>query len=714
MKLTKNIILILLFFYFANSAFAYDVLRVQDPKSTWRYGQGTIEKAVLSAKPSGLYMEYGLYLTFSARGRGFTNSDTLEVQFWFDLPENSIVCDSWLWVEGDIIKGEIMDKWTASSIYEDIVNRQKDPSILFKRSATSYELRIYPMAGASQRKVKITYLVPMQWNSQFVSAPLPCNLLRTSAYPVKLSLISRLGETWKNPEIMEYPEIQFETKYDSAFGTFQEASIASSILQNNLNLSLNSLLTNGIFLSQLKGEGNNIYQMALLPSEVLNINDSKKTAILIDYNSANTSLTKSDIWNGLKNLLMSGFTSADSFNLIFSHVSVKRASENWIAGDSMSIENLFEEFDENIISNYSNLPALLANGIDFVKSHGNDAGLMLISSSDQEGDFEVSNQLIDHFINLMEPKLPIYIADIQNQNFRFYLFGGKYYYGNEYFYTNLSKLTGGHYSDIYSYNYSFSEFMLGMLQNLGGFISSFDMHTKLEGGFCYGRFNLNSLQSSVSLNSPILQTGKFEGDFPFIIELSGIYESLPFSKKIIISEEETFAADSMSSEIWAGNYVNHLENQTQSNSVVAEIVDYSLSERVLSLYSAFLCLEPNLGGVVCYDCMDESQLTAISDSALLLQDTLIISVFPNPFNNQTNIQLTLPSTFSPDNSSIKIFNILGQAIRNFELNLSPGQKTMNISWNGTNDSGSSVSSGNYFLIVTTPQKIYSKKLLLMK
>ena len=83
---------------------AYNWLWIEDPQEPWRDGRGTIEEAVISVRPKGMYMEYGVYLTFSAKGLGFSTADTLEVQFFFDLPEGSIVNDSWLWIGDDIIQ----------------------------------------------------------------------------------------------------------------------------------------------------------------------------------------------------------------------------------------------------------------------------------------------------------------------------------------------------------------------------------------------------------------------------------------------------------------------------------------------------------------------------------------------------------------------------------------------------------------------------------
>ena len=74
---------------FSSMAHGYDQLRIMHPQQTWRFGQGTIEEAIISIRPQGIYMEYGLYLTFSARDLSFTAADSVEVQFNFDLSQSA-------------------------------------------------------------------------------------------------------------------------------------------------------------------------------------------------------------------------------------------------------------------------------------------------------------------------------------------------------------------------------------------------------------------------------------------------------------------------------------------------------------------------------------------------------------------------------------------------------------------------------------------------
>jgi len=158
------------------NALAYSSLGVSDPKNWWKYGRGQIQESTITLTPKGIYTEVGMYFTFSTKATAYTSpQDTLEVVYKFDLPEGSIVIDSWLWVNDVIVKADIIDRWTARSIYEGIVKRRQDPSILMKNGSNNYELRVFPMAGNQTRKVKITFLLLNKWNpdgSSYINLPL--------------------------------------------------------------------------------------------------------------------------------------------------------------------------------------------------------------------------------------------------------------------------------------------------------------------------------------------------------------------------------------------------------------------------------------------------------------------------------------------------------------------------------------------------------------
>jgi Ca-activated chloride channel family protein len=696
-------------------AYGYDWLQIQHPQQTWRSGQGTIEEAILSIRPQGVYMEYGLYLTFSARGLNFTAADDVEVQFFFDLPPEAIVHDLWLWVDDQIVRAFIMDRWTASSIYEDIVKRRRDPAVLFKNSATSYELRIYPMKGNGKRKIKLTYLMPAQWSATVVSATLPTNLLRTSKNPLATfySLFWPQPD-WQKPRLLEFPDIAFSEQEDTFFGLYERADIPAAAVVASLNFALDSPMRDGVYVSRYSAGNGGIYQLALLPSQALQLQAQRKVAVLFDYLAGKSNITTNEVLNGVKAMLREQFTPADSFNLIFSNLTIRRAGEKWFIADPAGIDQAFANAGANPLASYSNLPALLANGIDFVKQNGNNGSLLLITNSDQVGDYRVANPLLADLFKKMNPALPIHVADYTNTNATHYSYGGRSYYGNEYFYQNLTQRTYGNFANIRAAN-SFSGMLTAIAQTLTGFIDSFDLYTTLADGFCFGRYNQGSAGTTIYLNRPILQIGKFNGSFPFVVQAAGVYKQQAFSTSRTLAADEAALSDSLAEEIWTGNYIAALEVQPQTNEIIKQILEASLRERVLSRYTAFLALEPSDTVKVCQDCKDESKLiSSIASREKEAPEDSLLQAYPNPFNAATTLTVRLPGNVNRENASLKIYNLIGQVVRTFELAANSIPRIAQFTWDGRNDAGQIVGTGTYFLVLKTPENRKTLKLLMVK
>ena len=622
---------------------AQNRLKVMDPQQPWHSFPGTIEEAVLSIRPKGVYMEIGMYLTFSARGSDFSSFDTLEVEFFFTLPEEAVITDSWLWVEDVIIRAEIRDAWSAREIYENIVRRRQDPSVLYKRRAGQYELRIFPMAGNETRKVKITYLIPARWTASTVSVPITTELLQTSWHPIpRVSVLTWPDATWRNPHLIEQPLLEFVEGHN-AVGDFLQADLPMDAVQGPLTLALDSPLKNGVFLSRTPGGEETWYQLVLLPSQALDLSARRKVALLFDYDAAKTNLTQAEVLSAARTLLQNSLTPADSFNLIISQLVIRRASETWLPATPASIEAAFAALGPNPLAHYSNLPALLANGIEFVNEQGPGGSLLLLSSAEQVGEIGIADQLIEDLQASAGRLPPIHIVDYTNRNYRSYYFAGQRFKGNGYFYTTLSRLTGGTYFNIRDHRVRFSDVLAKSFSALGGTINNFGLFTRLQSGFCYSRFTSNDGGEVVFIDRAILQVGRCLGGFPFEMEASGVFNETPFSQTLRIHEQNTETSDTTLIAHWTGKQILALERRQQTYDVVNQILDLSLDQRVLSLYSAFLALDPERGGQPCADCQNETgdAPTAIEDETPL-PDEVVLEAFPNPFHTTVTIAVTLP------------------------------------------------------------------------
>ena len=690
----------------ADVARADDRLTVLDPQNQWRNRQGTIEEAILSVRPRGLYMEHGVYLTFSARGSDFQAHEQLEVELFFDLPKEAIVNDLWLWVGDDIVRATIMDQWTASTVYENIVQRRRDPAILFKRGGGRYELRIYPMRGDESRKIKLTYLMPTDWSQDIVSAALPSGILKASRFAVpRAYVLAWPGAEWSAPQISEHPDLAFVQMRDPAFGSYLQAKLSPQMTREDLTLSYASPMKDGVYVNRFTEGGEGVYQLAFLPSEALSVGEQREIAVLVDYQATNTGLSSTEVLESVRRFLQANLTAGDSFNLILSQLNIKRASEMWLPADSATIDDLFNTLGSTALADYSNLPALLSNGIDFVQRNGGRGEILLVSSSDQVGDNTSANRLLSDLTGSMNPRMAIHIADFQDRNIRYHQIGGRQYKGNEYFYLNLARTTTGNFLSVREEG-SLSVMLSNMFDALSGLITSFDLHTTLDDGFCFARFTTGLSRGIANVSRPILQVGRYLGSFPFVIEASGVHEEQAFNYKVEVPASEIHTADSLNETIWVGKHIDFLESEEQTNAVIGEIISYSIRQRVLSLYTAFLALEPSDTVMVCLDCKDESGLVTVQDE-LPSDSAATIEVYPNPFADEVTIDVHLPAV--PSTMEISIFDMMGRRIRTF-ADLGASER-LRLTWDGKSDSGVDVSNGVYFAVATTQTQKLTAKLV---
>ena len=95
------------------------------------------------------------------------------------------------------------------------------------------------------------------------------------------------------------------------------------------------------------------------------------------------------------------------------------------------------------------------------------------------------------------------------------------------------------------------------------------------------------------------------------------------------------------------------------------------------------------------------------DQKLNQNTDIDLAAYPNPFNPITSIQYSIRETMF---TQINIYNIIGQKIKTLvNAKLSPG--TYNAVWNGRDEFNEIISSGVYFLKMTTPNNTKTIKLI---
>ena len=87
----------------------------------------------------------------------FVNEAPYEVEgtYIFPLPEEASISEFSMWVDGEKLEGQVLERDEARRIYEDIVRRRRDPALLEYVGRDAFQASIYPIPAGGERRVEI-------------------------------------------------------------------------------------------------------------------------------------------------------------------------------------------------------------------------------------------------------------------------------------------------------------------------------------------------------------------------------------------------------------------------------------------------------------------------------------------------------------------------------------------------------------------------------
>jgi Ca-activated chloride channel family protein len=377
---------------------------------------------------------------------------------------------------------------------------------------------------------------------------------------------------------------------------------------------------------------------------------------------------------------------------MLSGLEIIKAGNQWLPAHEDTISKVFEALDD-LTNSYKALPMLIAEGMKFTGDKGN---LLIISDDYSINSNTDANQIIQD-LGAYKPWPVIHVLDLNLYYYGIWM-GGRNYYGNEYFYGLLTRQTNGNYVSLRN-GKDISQNLGELVQSTGGFISSFDLYTTLDQGFCFSRFNAGLTGTTAYLNRPILQVGRYNGNFPFTLILSGVYNDQAFSEEITVAAEDIYTPDTVAKQIWSGMYIQSLEQSTASNELIGEIISESLENRILTYYTAFLTLEP---GMVIEEIDEEDQFREGTDFVGIGEEkpavaAISLAAYPNPFSAEITFNLEIPAEEYDENASLKIYSASGQLVHIINLSDYPAEEQITLTWDGKDGSGAEIEQGIYIV-----------------
>jgi Vault protein inter-alpha-trypsin domain len=664
--------------------FCQESLNVADPRQWGSPQQGTIEEAILTAEPQGAFMACSMELVFSARGtRWEGRNDSLEIDLKFTLPAQAVVHDSWLWIGDDIIKGQMLDRQLARTIYENYVRRRTDPSILFKNSDTQYEFRVFPMAGNQTRRVRIAYLVPMEIRRNSVQAMLPMQLLKSSRFAPKTTILAKANVYGREPILSGSVAI---LKVDQPAGWYK-ANL--SVVPESMRLSFVRPNPAAAVVSTLKsGPDEGFYECVYFPDIPTSTTRTiKKIAFVVDYVEKNPRVySRNTVIEQLRETIRRHLVPGDSFNIFINHVPLYEFG-TWIKYQEDKLDDIFRRFYGDQVIRIYDLPTLLTTALQFVQRSPKNGTIVVVSNAN---DIHTSNT--DTYINdivrqMGSSTIPIHVADYNTTLSSYYL-NNQWQQGDSYFLTQLASRTNGNYNNIRNWE-SVERLLSETMVQPGTILENFDLHTGLANGFCYGRYFPINGGESVRLGQPIVQIGRWKGSMPFNIKLGGVYDGKLFQQNIQLDANQIVAADTLLREWWFGAYLRPQEKDNRPN-IAQQTIKTSIEERVLTRQTALFCPEDK--NLICKTCGDVR--TYIVSAKEDEEDAPVWQASPNPFTDVVRFQLK-HEKLAGKPVRIDIFSITGALVKVLEANADSNGEVL-IQWD---DAQQNVPAGMYIALL---------------
>ena len=112
-----------------------------------------------------------------------TEQRTVEALYTFPVPAGASVANFSMWINGQEMVGEVVEKERARQIYETYKQqpRPKDPGLLEQTDYKTFEMRIFPIPAGAEQRVRVTYYQELQPDHDWATYVYPLATVATAS-----------------------------------------------------------------------------------------------------------------------------------------------------------------------------------------------------------------------------------------------------------------------------------------------------------------------------------------------------------------------------------------------------------------------------------------------------------------------------------------------------------------------------------------------------
>ena len=692
----KNLLYTSLFIVFlALKAYSNTSLTITNPRG-WGVYNGEIHNVEVKLTPKGSYMQYDLTMSIHLAADIIGNTDTLEAIMYFDLPKNCIINDSWLWIDDYISKAKLIEVNTAINIYDGIVRRRRDPSLLTK-NFTQYKMSIFPILSSLPRKIKISYLVPMEWNKNDIAVDLPIQLFNTS-YNIRpnISLAVKNDAYFNNYEIAE---LTTQPSIDSSVSGYTYYTILNTQYTSFIKMNVIAHKPTSENLNSYFYENSNSgYFESIIDMQSIISSTPKKICIAIENDISSPSVFTNTIEYiaFIRKYLLQYYTEKDSFMLVYlgnSTTTPINLVSTWKPINSTYLDaNFNSSIANNIINSQFATKELLVLANNNILNNNTGGEVVLFTNIKRKYNWPDMYNYIDAIKSQIDSTIKINVLNFYGKNTNSNIDD----VSNSYIFKKLCNYTNGIYNDYetadailqvstnYYYNNSFTilpnKIIKKEFEDMSPNIPFYSFNYSIAGGIIADKYE-SFYNQPLREKSEVRVSGKFFGTNPIQVTYSMNTDSGIYSKNLI--SYAYYSDSTIRQNHFANKYLIPADFSTSNVLTTNELIDLSINQRVLSNKTAFLALETTDTMNQCISCLS----SPTQPSALTTNRTLSNEIFPNPFINN----LTIRSSEKIDR--ISMCDIYGKLVLDIDLatNLSPNEWQI--------DPTNSIAPGIYFITI---------------
>lgn len=113
------------------------------------------------------------------------SASQLEGTFFFPIPDSAALSDFRLEINGELVKGQVLNRDEARRIYEGYLHRYQDPALLEYLDRKLFQARIFPIPPHGDRRIQLKYTQTLVKRGKTVEYVYPLDTAKFCAVPMK-------------------------------------------------------------------------------------------------------------------------------------------------------------------------------------------------------------------------------------------------------------------------------------------------------------------------------------------------------------------------------------------------------------------------------------------------------------------------------------------------------------------------------------------------